>query len=456
MRRPGQQPQSLAQQQPPPHPKPPQTSIKPSSEIYESSEPAAQSLPPRPAMGRGMLIQKLLQSAPSAGTLTSPMASMSIQPKVPLPSSPPTKTLSSPPAKVPLPPSPPAKVPLPPSPTEVKGSSPPSSKVSVIPAVGKEGSSGKSIPLGANYLVIQHATDHVFQYVVTYNPPVESKNMRYAMLNEHKDLIGNTRAFDGSILFLPIKVTDTTVTRSSKRATDGVMVKISITLTNMLLYEECIQLFNIIIRRVLRTLDMQQVGRHYFDKHHPISVPQHKMELWPGYVTSIHEFDGGLLLLLDISHKLLRTDTALDFFAELYANHRNTFRDEATRQLVGSIVMTRYNNKTYRVDDICWDKNPQSTFTDHTGRSISFIEYYKTAYGINIKDIEQPLLLHRPKVNRIVKRKEKKDSPNEGQDVEEEGEKVICLIPELCSMTGLTDNARNDFRVMKVKTIILC
>ena len=38
-----------------------------------------------------------------------------------------------------------------------------------------------------------------------------------------------------------------------------------------------------------------------------------RMELWPGYVTSIHQFDGGLLLLLDVSHKLLRMDTALDF-----------------------------------------------------------------------------------------------------------------------------------------------
>ena len=30
-------------------------------------------------------------------------------------------------------------------------------------------------------------------------------------------------------------------------------------------------------------------------------------------------------------------------------------------------------------------------------------------------------------------------------------EEVICLVPELCSMTGLTDMARSDFRVMKVR-----
>ena len=43
------------------------------------------------------------------------------------------------------------------------------------------------------------------------------------------------------------------------------------------------------------------------------------MESWPGYVTAIHQFDGGFLLLLDVSHKLLRMDTALDFRYEQYS-----------------------------------------------------------------------------------------------------------------------------------------
>ena len=33
------------------------------------------------------------------------------------------------------------------------------------------------------------------------------------------------------------------------------------------------------------------------------------------------------------------------------------------------------------------------------------------------------------------------------QDVEE----MICLVPELCAMTGLTEAARSDFKVMKVR-----
>ena len=48
-------------------------------------------------------------------------------------------------------------------------------------------------------------------------PVVESKNMRFQLLNEHKPIIGNTRAFDGSILYLPKKITDTVGTYTNAR-----------------------------------------------------------------------------------------------------------------------------------------------------------------------------------------------------------------------------------------------
>ena len=45
------------------------------------------------------------------------------------------------------------------------------------------------------------------------SPPIESRSLRYGMLNEHHDVIGPTKAFDGSTLFLPNKITDTVRSR---------------------------------------------------------------------------------------------------------------------------------------------------------------------------------------------------------------------------------------------------
>lgn len=36
----------------------------------------------------------------------------------------------------------------------------------------------------------------------------------------------------------------------------------------------------------------------------------------------------------------------------------------------------RYNNKTYRVDDIDWEANPESTFSTKQG-DVSYVDYYK-------------------------------------------------------------------------------
>jgi len=67
------------------------------------------------------------------------------------------------------------------------------------------------------------------------------------------------------------------------------------------------------------------------------------------------------------------------------------------KRLVGCVVLTRYNNCTYRVDDIAFDKLPQSTFEMMDGSQVSFIDYYKRHYNKSIQDPQQPLLIHVPK-----------------------------------------------------------
>lgn len=223
----------------------------------------------------------------------------------------------------------------------------------------------------------------------------------------------------------------------SKRPTDGVDVTITIRLTKVITPEQCVALYNIIFRRIMNILEMVQVGRYYYNPRTPSTVPQHRLEVWPGYITSVSQNEGGLMLLVDASHRVLRTETVLQLMKTTVQKNPSGFQDECTRSLVGTIVLTRYNNKTYRIDDILWAKTPQHTFKTSSGSELSFVDYYSNAYHKEISDLEQPLLLHRPK---------KKQLP--GGKVPEKSE-AICLIPEFCYLTGLTDELRQDFRVMK-------
>ena len=60
------------------------------------------------------------------------------------------------------------------------------------------------------------------------------------------------------------------------RPTTGTLSTVTITFVCMVQYANCVQLFNIIFRRILRHLDMKQVGRYYYDPYNPIAIPQHK------------------------------------------------------------------------------------------------------------------------------------------------------------------------------------
>ena len=41
-----------------------------------------------------------------------------------------------------------------------------------------------------------------------------------------------------------------------------------------------------------------------------------------------------------------------------------------------SLLVFRYNNKTYRIDQIEWDKNPLTEFPKKDGDKLSLVKYY--------------------------------------------------------------------------------
>lgn len=66
------------------------------------------------------------------------------------------------------------------------------------------------------------------------------------------------------------------------------------------------------------------------------------------------------------------------FRTEVMDNSRNSNSDtkqEIMASLCGSTVITHYNRKTYRVDDIDFSMNPLSTF-DQNGVQVSYINFY--------------------------------------------------------------------------------
>ncbi|NXU70935.1 PIWL1 protein, partial [Oreotrochilus melanogaster] len=299
----------------------------------------------------------------------------------------------------------------------------------------KTGSSGTLLKLTTNYFRLKSRPQWaLYQYHVGYNPEVEARRLRSALLFQHEELIGKTHAFDGSILFLPRKLGNK-VTEVFSRTRHDENVKITITLTNELPPSSptCLQFYNIIFRRLLKMMNLQQIGRNYYNPNDPVSIPNHRLMVWPGFTSSILQYEESIMLCADVSHKVLRSETVLDFMYTLFQQiGEQRFRDACAKELIGLVVLTKYNNKTYRIDDIDWDGNPQCTFRRADGSEISFVEYYRRQYNQEITDLNQPVLISQSKRMRgnIV------PGP-------------VVLIPELCFLTGLTEKMRNDFNMMK-------
>ena len=100
---------------------------------------------------------------------------------------------------------------------------------------------------------------------------------------------------------------------------------------------------------------------------------------------------------LDIVHKVLRTQTVLSIINEVKERTRHGDPIEAIKKaIIGATIMTSYNKRTYKVDEVDFNVSPLDTFTveeKEETKETSYIDYFKTKYDAKITDMNQPVLV---------------------------------------------------------------
>uniref|UniRef100_A0A0A9Z7D5 Protein piwi n=1 Tax=Lygus hesperus TaxID=30085 RepID=A0A0A9Z7D5_LYGHE len=298
----------------------------------------------------------------------------------------------------------------------------------------KQGVTGQTLLLKANYFNFKSYADMaLYQYRVDFEPDEERTVVRKAFLKAHKDVLG-PHLFDGTVLYTTKRLHPDPFELFTMRTIDETRVRIIIKKTT-----DCVrgdyhylQVLNIIIRKVLAALNLQLVGRDYYDPRGKVVLDQHNLEIWPGYLTSIRQHEQEILMNVDVSSKVMRNETAFSFLQECRDRSPGNWKDLFDSGMVGSTVITRYNNATYRIDDVDYDSDPCKTF-DMKGRQITFRDYYREKYSLNIRHDNQPLLVSRPKA----------------KDIRGGRSNLVVLVPELCCLTGITESMRSNFQMMK-------
>jgi aubergine-like protein len=183
---------------------------------------------------------------------------------------------------------------------------------------------------------------------------------------------------------------------------------------------------------MLKNLKFIQFRKNFYNNKNARHFQNFKdIEIWPGFNSTVNILQEGILLNMSLTYKLIRTETALSAIENI-SNKNQKCSPEEINILINehfrfTSVLTRYNgDKIYLIDEVNLKLSPRSTFDTKDG-PISYQEYYKQKYGLKLNFLDQPLF--------VIQDKKRNQ--------------IIHLIPELCYLSGLTDEMRSNFNLMK-------
>ncbi len=147
---------------------------------------------------------------------------------------------------------------------------------------------------------------------------------------------------------------------------------------------------------------MKLLGRNYYSFDKKIDLDRFKLTLFPGFMTAVNVYEGQLMINVDLSTKVMNKQTVYSVLNEKFSRINDTkqAQDASLKELVGQIVLTpfviliywlksildfyRYNNETYKILDVAWDKDPTFQFAKRDGTQQSLSQYYQEVkYNLN-------------------------------------------------------------------------
>lgn len=247
----------------------------------------------------------------------------------------------------------------------------------ILPKVKSEG--GRPVELSLNFMTFETKQGtKIEEYHVDFMPQIESIRLRYMILRteQAKDIIGQTMHWTGTNLYLPMKLKDKVTIFEAKHPATEQMTRVKLTYIKTPPDSELMPFYNSLMHKVMNKLKYVIINRHHYSPLHRIAIDQHKLEVWPGWITSIQRLDGGIKLAVDASFRVLRLETVRDIMMEVRTRARGNLKEAFEMELVGTIIMTRYNNRPYRIDEIDLTKKPSDSFLQRsTNTMITYAEY---------------------------------------------------------------------------------
>lgn len=283
-----------------------------------------------------------------------------------------------------------------------------------------------TIDLSNNQIFLRCALTHWYKYNVEFEPTITSRTKRFMMINQlAQSLNGLQKLYDGQFIYVPNQLSkeffllDDPICQSSN--------EIRVRFIDTLSIEQIpIDLVNILFRSAF------DHGRESMNS--VTNLHNHRLKRsWNGTITQIQRKEDGLLLTIDFIPKA--TTTCYEELERFYVS--NDYESYARKELANKLVLTRYDNRTQRIDDINFQLTPATCKVNDESQT-TLVDYYLSKFDIIIEDPDQPLIVYYPR------RLTDANMPKEQN----------YLVPELCYLTGLTDRAHRNARARKTNSIL--
>eukprot|EP00826_Nyctotherus_ovalis_P053084 TRINITY_DN683_c0_g2_i8.p1 TRINITY_DN683_c0_g2~~TRINITY_DN683_c0_g2_i8.p1 ORF type:complete len:842 (-),score=208.06 TRINITY_DN683_c0_g2_i8:96-2570(-) len=279
----------------------------------------------------------------------------------------------------------------------------------------------------------------IHRYSASFAPnfPEAIDTSKHKVLNKIRKpaekLVGHFLLFNGSV-YARRKV-DNEI--SLQADYDGVRYQVKLRWTNEVKYgeDEHQQYFKVFIKEAFGCLKLQKIGNKYFDPGKKdtliwtsTSAPL-SLDLWVGHSIALHETEKAAFVRLDVAHRVAQKQSVLHEIKEWCDSIPKEVQSNeyVSKRIKGKFAYAFYSGKVYRVDGIDFTQSPKSSFSAKEGENVTYADYFLKKYKMRIQDMDQPLLIH----------------CNDGNKSE------IRLVPELCGLTGITEEMRKDNRLVK-------
>jgi len=302
--------------------------------------------------------------------------------------------------------------------------------------ISKVGTQGRRVELSGNmYKITANSNVSIHQYSVVFEPEVKFSGLKDFLISECN--LGLYH-YNYNCIFLP-NDDQKEFTKSVKRR-DGSEVKIIFKHINKL-QPNSPQMFGMmgnLAKWCISKIDMTKIGQGLFLLDSKTPIGDFGMDVIAGYNTTVLPHEDDIQMTINMVNKVMNGKNANDYMKSIM-RESNGNKNAIMEEIIGKTVLTTYNNKTYKVDDIDFNLNPKSTFKrrnkDGEEEDVSYMDYFRQQYNLNIRDEKQPLFISRKK--KVDRRKG------------HEEESIVCLIPETCVVTGIPEKLFTNFQFKK-------